>query len=57
MYVSPRGLMAFRLPSESGPKRVARFRALEYDELINPDFRRLLAAFETLPQPLQTVQV
>lgn len=57
MYVSGRDVMTMQLPPEPGPKRVARLRALDYDELINPEFRRLLAAFESLPKPLQIVQV
>ena len=57
MYVSGRGVMTMQLPPEPGPKRVARFRPLEYEELINPEFRRLLAAFESVPKPLQIVQV
>src|SRR6185369_13135552 len=58
MYVSARGAMKFNLPVEPGPKRIARLEPLEYELLIDPSFRRLLAAFESLPQPsLQTVQV
>jgi len=62
MYVSPRGNMNFILPTESGPQRIARLEPLAHDKLIDPSFRRLLAAFESvttssLHQPLQTVQV
>ncbi len=57
MYVSPRGDMNFSLPAESGPKRIARLEPLDHELLIDPSFRRLLAAFESLPQSLQTVQV
>ena len=58
MYVAARGSMKFSLPSESGPKRVARLEPLDHDKLIDPSFRRLLAAFESIPQSsLQTVQV
>jgi hypothetical protein len=57
IYVPARGLMAYRLPDEPGPQRVARFQPLGYDELIDPAFRRLLAAFESLPTSLKTVQV
>jgi hypothetical protein len=49
IYVSGRGIMSFRLPTESGLKRAARFEPLEYDDLIDPGFRRLLATFESLP--------
>jgi hypothetical protein len=56
MYVSRRDAIAFRLPYESGPTRVARLEPLDYDELVDPSFRRLLAAFESLPKPL-VVQV
>lgn len=57
IYVPRRGVMALRLPQESGPTRVARLEPLEYDELVDPGFRRLLAAFESVPKPLQIVQV
>ena len=52
IYVPARGLMSFRLPAESGPKHIARFVPLAYDELVDPSFRRLLAAFESVPKPL-----
>lgn len=48
MYISARDRLAFALPAEPGPMRVARFEALDYDELIDPSFRRLLAAFESV---------
>ena len=57
MYVTARGTMDFSLPAESGPNKIARLEPLPYDKLIDPSFRRLLAAFESLPQPLQIVQV
>lgn len=57
MYVAARGGINFSLPVESGPQRVARFEPLAHDKLIDPSFRRLLAAFESIPQSLQTVQV
>ncbi len=57
MYVSARGAMKFNLPVETGPKPVARLEPLDHTSLIDPSFRRLLAAFESLPQSLQTVQV
>ncbi len=57
LYVPYRGHMAFRLPSESGPVRVSRLTPLDYDTLIDPAFRRLIAAFESLPQSLPIVQV
>lgn len=56
MYVTGRG-MNFILPAESGPNKIARFEPLPYDQLIDPGFRRLLAAFESVPSPLQSVQV
>jgi hypothetical protein len=56
IYVPARGPMRYQLPTESGPRRVARFQPLGYDELIDPGFRRLLATFESLPKPL-VVQV
>ncbi len=48
MYISGRDLIKQKLPAEPGPMRVARLRALEYDELVDPRFRRLLAAFNTI---------
>ncbi|GAC1370431.1 MAG: hypothetical protein NVSMB39_3210 [Candidatus Saccharimonadales bacterium] len=57
MYVGARGGMDFILPVESGPSKVARLEPLAYDKLVDPSFRRLLAAFESVPSPLQSVQV
>ncbi len=57
IYVAPRGTMAFSLPRESGPRRIATFVPIDYDALIDPGFRNLLAAFNSVPQPLQLVQV
>ena len=57
MYISPRGSMGFSLPIENGPQRVIRFEPLAHDKLVDPSFRRLLAAFESIPRPLQSVQV
>jgi hypothetical protein len=48
LYISPRHRLAYALPTELGPKRVARLQAPEYDQLVDPSFRRLLAAFENL---------
>jgi hypothetical protein len=56
MYVPARGPMKFRLPVENGPTQVIRLQPLAYDQLIDPAFRRLLAAFESVPRPL-TLQV
>jgi hypothetical protein len=56
MYVSKRGIMRFDIPCEDGPIRVARFKPLDYDELVDPGFRKLLAAFESLPESLQFIQ-
>jgi hypothetical protein len=50
IYVPRRGNMAYSFPAESGPQHVARLEPLRYDELIDPAFRRLLAAFETVQQ-------
>lgn len=49
--------MSFSLPIENGPQRVIRLEPLAHDRLIDPNFRRLLAAFESIPEPLQSVQV
>jgi hypothetical protein len=58
LYISHQNKMRFRLPAESGPQRIALLEPLDHDKLIDPRFRRLLAAFESLPQSsLQIVQV
>ena len=57
MYVSRRDILAFGLPNEPGPRRLIKFSHIDHDELIDPGFRRLLAAFESLPQSLRVVQV
>lgn len=57
LYVSRRGVMTLRVPTESGPIRIALLKPLDYDELVDPGFRKLLATFESLPQSLQFVQV
>jgi hypothetical protein len=59
MYVSSYGFMDFSLPIESGPKKVARFEPLPHEKLVDPSFRKLLAAFESVNtiSPLQSVQV
>ena len=51
IYVPLRGNMTFSFPAESGPRRVARLEPLRYDELVDPSFRRLLAAFESVQRP------
>lgn len=56
LYVPTRGPMKFQLPAEDGPTQVIRLQPLAYDQLVDPAFRRLLAAFESVPQPL-TLQV
>jgi hypothetical protein len=48
LYVSARAPMAYALPHEAGPKKIARLKAPDYDQLVDPGFRRLLAAFEKL---------
>jgi hypothetical protein len=48
MYVGARGSLSVNLPRESGPQKVARLVPLRYEELVAPDFRRLLAAFNTV---------
>lgn len=60
MYISSRGGMSFSLPVEAGPSKVARLEPLAHDKLIDPSFRRLLAAFESVSKTThapQTVQV
>jgi hypothetical protein len=52
MYVARDAKMTFNLPFETGPQKIARLEPLAYDELVDPGFRRLLAAFESVPKPL-----
>jgi hypothetical protein len=52
LYVTATGGITLRLPVEDGPTRMARLEPLDYDELVDPAFRRLLAAFESVPRPL-----
>jgi hypothetical protein len=52
LYVTAAGSITLRMPQEDGPTRVAQLEPLDYDALIDPAFRRLLAAFETVPKPL-----
>jgi hypothetical protein len=49
LYVPAFGLMTFRMPVENGPRRVIRLQTVDHDELIEPGFRRLLAAFDSIP--------
>jgi hypothetical protein len=55
MYVTKKGTLSLSLPAESGPKKVARLEPVSHAELIEPSFRRLLAAFESVPRPLAAV--
>jgi hypothetical protein len=48
IYIPATGLMSFRMPAEAGPRKIIRLRPLDYDELIEPGMRRLLAAFESV---------
>ncbi|HEX3082570.1 MAG TPA: hypothetical protein VHQ86_04930 [Candidatus Saccharimonadia bacterium] len=58
LYVPARRPMRLMMPAEPGPMPVAKLEPLAYDKLIDPSFRRLLAAFESIPQmSLQSVQV
>jgi hypothetical protein len=50
LYVPLVGPMTQVLPTETGPKRVVAFAPVDYTALIDPGFRRLLAALERLPQ-------
>jgi hypothetical protein len=49
MYISGQGLITPILPKTTGPQRIIRLAAVEYDKLIEPTFRRLLVAFDSLP--------
>ncbi len=58
LYIPAQGHMKFSLPTEPGPRKVVKLNAPSYDQLTDPGFRRLLAAFESLQPPtLQIVQV
>ena len=52
MYVSPRGNLGLSMAHESGPRKVITLQPIEYDDLVDVSFRRLLAAFNAAPQPL-----
>jgi len=39
------------------PRKLIAFRPIEYDKLVDPAFRRLIATFESLPESLPVVQV
>ena len=49
LYVTARGTLSTMLPTENGPKRVITFASVEFDDLIEPGFRKLLAAFDSVP--------
>jgi hypothetical protein len=51
LYIPAHGLMAAKLRGQSSPRRLVKLLPLSYDELADPSFRRLLAAFETVGQP------
>lgn len=53
LYISARDQFKFVLPEESGPQKIASLSAPDYDQLVDPAFRRLLVAFESLPHELQ----
>ncbi len=47
-YVTKSGQLKPVLPRFTSPRRVVRFAAVRYADLIEPDFRQLLAKFEQL---------
>lgn len=60
MYVSARGTIGALLPYETGPRRVVRLEPMAHRNLVDPSFRKLLAAFESVSSSglsPQTVQV
>jgi hypothetical protein len=57
MYVSSRQKLTISLPEENGPRKAISLNSIDYDQLVDPAFRRLLAAFESVPKPLPIVQV
>jgi hypothetical protein len=60
MYVTKFDELSMMLPVEDGPQRVARLEPMTHDKLIDPKFRRLLAAFESVKDksiPKNIVQV
>jgi hypothetical protein len=50
LYVPMVGPMVQMLPAEAGPKKTVSFAPVEYVALVDPGFRRLLAALDTLPR-------
>ena len=57
LYVSALGPIRPVLSREAGPHKTIEFAPIEYNKLVDPSFRHLIEAFETLPRPLQTLQV
>ncbi len=49
IYVPRRGRMTLNLPTEAGPVKVARLDYIGYEEMADPEFRRLLAALQSIP--------
>ena len=54
LYVPLNGPMTARLPIEEGPRSVVTLQPIAYDQLVDPSFRRLLAAFDAAPRTLLT---
>lgn len=46
MYVAAKGGFNLVLPREAGPRRVIRFEPVSFERLIDPEFHKLLAAFD-----------
>ena len=57
LYVSSLGPMKPVLDRAGEPRKLIAFRPIEYDKLVDPAFRRLIATFESLPESLPVVQV
>lgn len=51
LYISAHGFMPI-LPQPAEPRRAIALAPIEYAELIDPGFRRLLAAFNTIPEAI-----
>jgi len=49
IFVPRRGLMKLGLPAETGPVKIARLDYIGFEEMSDPEFRRLLAAFQSIP--------
>lgn len=51
MYVATKGAINLVMPIENGPRRIIRLESVSFDNLIEPGFLSLLAAFDSVNGP------